>query len=297
MNPNNNQSPLPNGDGQQPPMSMPTSVQPVAVTPAPPLEAQQAAYSASAQPVQQPAPMQTMPVPEAIQPSPAQQTITQTAPQQYHPDSNVQPGVYQAPQVAHEPQGESRGSILSTILIIVLSPLAALFLIMFVFQSYQVDGPSMQTTLHDKDRLIVWKAPVTWSKITKHQYVPNRGDIVIVSENKANDGTANAAADKQLIKRVIALPGERITIQNSVVTIYNDKYPNGYHPDKEMPYGSVIKTTSGNIDLKLASNEIYIMGDNRENSLDSRFLGPINLKAVVGKLIIRVLPAGDAKMF
>src|SRR5690242_13020214 len=59
----------------------------------------------------------------------------------------------------------------------------ALLLIAYVFQSYAVDGPSMQVTLHDKDRLIVWKVPRTWARITHHQYVPNRGDVVIFEQS------------------------------------------------------------------------------------------------------------------
>lgn len=200
------------------------------------------------------------------------------------------------PKRQYNHQKESRGSIFSTIAIIFLAPVVALLLTMFVFQSYQVDGPSMQTTLEHKDRLIVWKAPVTWAQATKSNYIPNRGDVVIFSEDMIS-GQLTAGTGKQLIKRVIALPGERITIQTDTVTVYNKENPGGFQPDKTMPYGSVIKYTEGNVDYTLGKDEIYVLGDNRENSLDSRALGPVNSKAIVGKLLIRVWPAQTIKLF
>src|SRR4051812_22701390 len=79
--------------------------------------------------------------------------------------------------------GQGRGGnwrdILSTLLILVAAPLIALLLTAFVFQSYEVDGQSMETTLHDHDRLIVLKVPRTVSRLTNHPYIPHRGDVII----------------------------------------------------------------------------------------------------------------------
>src|SRR5215467_12991917 len=70
-----------------------------------------------------------------------------------------------------------------SIVVVLLSALVLAFgLISFVFQSYQVDGPSMQTTLHNDDHLIVWKVPRTWARITGHPYVPDRGDVIVFNE-------------------------------------------------------------------------------------------------------------------
>src|SRR4051812_37512549 len=80
------------------------------------------------------------------------------------------------------PKKEGWRSIVSTIAVIVLAPLVAIIMIAFVFQSYQVSGPSMQTTLNNDDRLIVWKLARTWSKITGHAYVPHRGDVMIFNQ-------------------------------------------------------------------------------------------------------------------
>lgn len=190
---------------------------------------------------------------------------------------------------------EGLGSIVSTVAVLLIAPLVAIFLTAFVFQSYQVDGPSMQTTLFNNDRLIVWKVPRTWARITHHQYVPKRGDVVIFVENQLSG--YGQEPGKQLIKRVIALPGERLVVKGNSVTVYNKEHPNGFQPDKALPYGKVIPETAGDIDMVIPKNQIFVMGDNRPDSLDSRAFGPVSTNDIVGKLVLRVWPAGEMKSF
>jgi signal peptidase I len=192
-------------------------------------------------------------------------------------------------------RGENVRSVLSTIGVLLIAPALALFLTAFVFQSYQVDGPSMQTTLQNNDRLIVWKTPRTWSRITHHAYVPDRGNVIIFVAHNLDD--FGQTPDKQLIKRVIGLPGERVVVKNGVLTIYNQQHPNGFQPDKTLPYGNVIKNTQGDIDETVPQDSVFVCGDNRDNSLDSRVFGPVASKDIVGKLVMRVLPIDQAKRF
>jgi signal peptidase I len=184
---------------------------------------------------------------------------------------------------------------LSTGLVLLSALVIAGALIAFVFQSYEVDGPSMQTTLQNHDRLIVWKTPRTWARITGHQYVPQRGNVIVFIESGLSEFGQDDS--KQLIKRVIGMPGERVVVNNNVVTVYNKEHPKGFEPDKTLPYGKVIPATTGNIDITLGSNEIFVCGDNRSNSLDSRSFGPVDLKNVVGKLVFRLLPLSHAEKF
>lgn len=187
---------------------------------------------------------------------------------------------------------------LSTIGLLLLAPLIAVMLTLFVFQSYQVDGPSMENTLHNNDRLIVWKLPKTWAKITGHQYVPNRGDVVILNgSGLTNYGSAEDK--KQLVKRVIGLPGDRIVIKNNIVTIYNNAYPFGFQPDTTLPYGKEagIGVTPDNLEVTIGEDELFVCGDNRLNSLDSRSFGPIKTDQIVGKLVMRIMPLTDIKRF
>ena len=178
---------------------------------------------------------------------------------------------------------------LSTLGIIILAPIVALFLTAFVFQSYQVDGPSMETTLQNRDRLIVTKTGKTWAKITGDSYIPKRYDIVVFNHTGEYGGN-QFAAEKQLIKRVIGLPGDRVVVKSGVVTVFNNEHPDGFLIDREGPEKNVIGNTPGNIDETIKPGDIYVMGDNRENSLDSRSFGAIRSTDLVGKLSLRIYP-------
>ena len=153
----------------------------------------------------------------------------------------------------------------------------------------------METTLFHNDRLVVWKMPKTWSKITGHPYIPNRGDIVVFTEPTL--GQFGQDPGKQLIKRVIGLPGERVVVRDSKLTVYNKEHPQGFVPDQTLPYGNVIKGTQMDGEWTVGSGEIFVAGDNRGNSLDSRTFGPIDASNIVGKLAIRVLPLDQIKRF
>jgi len=216
----------------------------------------------------------------------------------HHP---VQPGVLSSgfappsPQLKKELKSSKFKGVLSTLAVLLIAPLLALTITAYVFQSYEVDGPSMQTTLHDHDRLIIWKVSRTWARLTHHDYLPTRGDVIVFIKKGLYEDNSNK--EKQLIKRVIALPGERVTVKDGKVLVYNTEHPDGFSPDATQPYGKVITNTDGNIDLTVPAGEIFVCGDNRANSLDSRYFGPIPLHDVVGKLAVRILPLGQAKKF
>jgi len=191
----------------------------------------------------------------------------------------------------------SRHEALSTISILFAAFLLALFIITFIFRSYQVDGPSMETTLQNNDKLIIWKVPRSWSHMTHHDYIPARGDIVVFNEKGL--GQFGQQDSKQLIKRVIGLPGDHVVVKDGSVTVYNKEHLKGFNPDKTLPYGknNAIPETSGNVDVVLGPHQIFVCGDNRPDSLDSRSFGPINADQLVGKLALRVFPISQAKAF
>lgn len=193
------------------------------------------------------------------------------------------------------PPKEGWGSVFTTVIIFGSATLVALLLTLFVFQQYEVDGPSMESTLQNQDRLVVVKVERTWAKITGHAYIPNRGDVVIFNEGGLY--SASGVAEKQLVKRVIGLPGERVVVKNGVLTIYNRQYPNGFQPDKTMAYGKVITTTPGDLDITIPSGDIFVCGDNRPDSLDSRYFGPIPASSIVGKLDLRIYPFNKINVF
>lgn len=186
--------------------------------------------------------------------------------------------------------------IASTVLILIAAPLVALFLTSFVFQSYEVDGPSMETTLQNRDRLIVWKLPLSFAHFRGKSYQPTRGDIVIFVKRGITE-PGSPAGEKQLIKRVIAVPGERVVVQDGVMTVYNSEHPEGFNPDSLGDHGSLVQPTPGTVDITVAPGEVFVCGDNRSNSLDSRTFGSISTDDIVGELAFRIFPFNKFKNF
>jgi len=185
--------------------------------------------------------------------------------------------------------------LLSTLSILAAALIVAILMINFVFRSYQVDGPSMENTLMNSDKLIIWKIPRTWSDITGHPYIPKRGDIVVFTETGLERfGQENT---KQLIKRVIGLPGDTVVVANGKYMIYNKQHPSGFDPDETLPYGKHIPYTSNNQTVVLGPNQVFVSGDNRPDSLDSRDFGPINANQIIGQLVLRVYPISKMQAF
>jgi len=201
----------------------------------------------------------------------------------------------ETPRVPTRKNNDGLKNVVATIAVLIAAPLVALFITSFLFQSYEVFGPSMQTTLHDGDRLIVLKAPRTWSKVLHKSYMPERGQIVVFT--RADLALESVDGSKQLIKRVMAMPGERVTVKNNVLTVFNTAYPEGYQPDKEGSYGIVIKHTGIDGEWTVGKDQVFVCGDNRDNSLDSRTFGPIDTKDIVGSAAFRFLPVKQTRTF
>lgn len=186
--------------------------------------------------------------------------------------------------------------VLSTVLILLAAPAVALLLTAFIFQSYEVDGPSMESSLQNRDRLIVWKAPRTLSRITNHPYIPKRGDVIVFVKHGVFEQSGKQ--EKQLIKRVVGLPGDRVVVADGRITIFNKEHPEGYNPDSGHEFSQYIGAlTTGNVDLVVPEGEVFACGDNRTNSLDSRSFGTIPSKDIVGKLTVRIFPINSFKSF
>lgn len=185
--------------------------------------------------------------------------------------------------------------LFSVIGILILAPLIAIFLTFFVFQSYVVDGPSMENTLYDQDRLIVWKASKTLARATNKDFIPDRYSMIVFNEKGATG--ISDTNEKQLVKRVIGLPGDRVVINDESLTIYNEGNKDGFYPDREIPESSPLGNTEGRVDYTVKPGEIFVLGDNRGNSLDSRAFGPIKSKDIVGTLAVRIYPFNKIQKF
>lgn len=186
-------------------------------------------------------------------------------------------------------------NIALTLAIIIAAPLTALLITSFLFQSYEVFGPSMQSTLQNGDRLIVVKAPRTWAKIRGKDYQPARGEIIVFTKTDLLIG--GESGNKQLIKRVIALPGEKVVVKDGIVTVFSAARPEGFVPDKEGSWADTIQKTAIDGTWTVGTNEVFVCGDNRDNSLDSRSFGPVHERDIVGTAKFRFMPLSESKSF
>lgn len=203
----------------------------------------------------------------------------------------VIPGTPPTSSSGNEPKQKKEGGILSLFATIVVALVLVQVINLFLLQSYRVYGSSMHSTLESNDRLIISKIGKTFAKVVRKDYQPKRGDIIVFQ--------SPVDPDLQLIKRVIGLPGERVVVKNGKITVYNQEHPDGFNPD-DAPYGKNLPKTSGNVDIHVPANHIFVSGDNREgsNSLDSRNeLGTVPEENIIGKLIVRIWPFGQAEFF
>ena len=201
---------------------------------------------------------------------------------------------------------------------IVAIVLGTVFLNTFIYRSYNVVGGSMENTLHGDDRVIVNRAAVSWAHFTGNEYVPDRGQIIVfLNEDEAKVAEYKAAGvehpmtcnvpesikDQYIIKRVIAFPGERVTVKDGVMTIYNDEHPDGFIYDNEWRKSETDgpkEHTSGEVDITVPEGELFVSGDNREgsNSWDSRNgLGTIPYCRIIGPVIFRLFPLDKIRTF
>lgn len=151
---------------------------------------------------------------------------------------------------------------------IVIALVAVMIIFTLVCRVYVVDGTSMVSTLSNGDRLLV----------SNLFYTPEQGDIVCFVARNNND--------KVLVKRVIATEGQTIDITDDYkVTIDGELLEESY-------LATGIYTEPKNFDFPytVKEGEVFCMGDNRVNSKDSRDLGPIETKYLLGQLVLRLFP-------
>lgn len=161
--------------------------------------------------------------------------------------------------------------------LVVIALLIVLPIRYFVFQPFYVSGASMEPNYYDHQYLII-------DELSYRFRQPVRGEVVVFKNPKNNRNN--------FIKRIIALPEERIVISQGEITIFNDRFPRGLKLD-ESDYSSPGTRTLGEIDIKLDANEYFLLGDNRNNSLDSRSLGPIPRDLIIGRAYFRGWPLNE----
>lgn len=166
----------------------------------------------------------------------------------------------------------------------------------FVFRSFNVVGPSMEPTFYTSDRLIVNRIPVTWANLQNKSYVPERGQIIVFK----NPLYVSGQEEKFIVKRVIAFPGERVTVKDGVLKVYNTDNPDGFEPDKLDTNGTPGSPTSGEVDTVVADGTVFVSGDHRQDSYsyDSRNgLGTVPYFDIVGPVAYRIWPINELSAY
>jgi signal peptidase I len=172
-------------------------------------------------------------------------------------------------------------SLLREVAEVVVLAVILYFGISFAIQAVHVEGLSMFATLDDNDYLIA-------NKIDYRLHPPQRGDIVILRP-PSNNST-------DFIKRIIALPGERLLIRDGYVYINGHHLDEPYLPDQWTQQTNPQPWSIGD-GAVIPPNEYFVMGDNRNRSQDSRFFGPITRDRIDGKAWFRIWPLGDFDIY
>lgn len=142
----------------------------------------------------------------------------------------------------------------------------------FVAQPFIVSGASMENTFHSGEYLIV-------DQMSYYFHQPARGEVVIFKYPRD--------PSKFFIKRVIGTPGDTVTIENGVVTITNEANPDGFI--LEEPYAEPMPPAP-KLSETLGEREYFVMGDNRDESSDSRTWGVLQQEKIVGRAWARLFP-------
>lgn len=179
-------------------------------------------------------------------------------------------------------------AFLEWISVIGVALVVAVVIRVFLLQQFYISGPSMETTMFSDNRVLVSKLAYRLGDI-------DRGDVVVFDRAIAN---GNEIQHDDLIKRVIALGGETVSISKCVVFINGIELAEPYLPkrDTEMTDPADRCSTVDMEAIILENDEIFLMGDNRPQSFDSRMFGPIKKDLIIGQAFVLIWPLSEFKV-
>ncbi len=151
--------------------------------------------------------------------------------------------------------------------------LVIIFILYFVFWPVKVEGISMEHTLFDGDRIVISRAA---GLINGYR----EGDIVVLSAEYGSE-------EIDLVKRIVAMGGDHLVIKDGAVRLNETLL--------EEPY--CVGETDGSIDMVIPEDFYFVMGDNRQRSMDSRSFGIVSKKQISGKVILRWYPIKNFKTY
>jgi signal peptidase I len=173
-------------------------------------------------------------------------------------------------EVSEEKKKNPLWDFFTSVELLAVAAAAVLLFFTFVARITVVEGGSMENTLAGGDKLIV-------SDIF---YTPERGDIVIIQSPTVNGGEA-------IVKRVIAVGGDTVAIKHDGVYVNGERLS---ETDGSLGYTAEDCTYLAKAPIKVKEGHVYVLGDHRSVSYDSRSFGTVDERAVIGKVLLRVSP-------
>ena len=163
-----------------------------------------------------------------------------------------------------------------------------MLLTVFVISITVVEGISMQPALQHGDQILTFRLDRLLHSVVGAEYVPQRGQIIVFKD--VNN-------ERLLVKRVVGLPNERVVIKNGTLSIYNTETPGGFIPTTDLPDELSNLPLDDAYDVNVGRGEVFVLGDNRAQSTDSRLSGNVLVNDVTGRLVIRVWPLSRFQFF
>lgn len=199
----------------------------------------------------------------------------------FSPTNEMDPGAGGGARRAFGPVAGGVVAFLAEVAQIVVVAVAIILPIRyFLIQPFYVKGASMEPNFYDHEYLII-------DELSYRLREPERGEIVVFRYPRD--------PSQYFIKRVVGLPGETVEVSGGQVVVYNEEFPNGKPLNEEAYLGDL--DTTGKKKVSLAAGEYYVLGDNRDESLDSRSFGAVERGEIVGRVWVRGLPLSRVGTF
>jgi signal peptidase I len=185
----------------------------------------------------------------------------------------------ESPSHLVEPGKHKRSGLAEWIIVVVVAISSALLVRAYVLQQFAVEGTSMLNTLHPSDRVLV-------NKLSYRLHDPRRGDVVVLKRIETN------AQERDLIKRVVGLPGETIQYQSCQLFINGSLVSEPYLDPQIV---SANRCGADQPAVVVQPKHVFVMGDNRGGSLDSRdsSVGQIAYSNLIGRAFVVMWPFAD----
>lgn len=168
------------------------------------------------------------------------------------------------------------------IIVLVVALAVALGIRTFVLQQFYISGPSMETTLYQPNRVLV-------NKLSYRLHDVNRGDVVVFDRVTSN---GESIQHDDLIKRVVGLPGEKISISKCVVFVNRVALKEPYLDGRDTNQGDLNERCGQPemAEVVVPAKQVFVLGDNRPQSMDSRMFGSVDNNRIIGRAFVVLWP-------